>query len=166
VGCHFLLLFDHFQFALIHGPNIPGLYAILLFTALDFTSNTSHIHNWMLLFLWLHLFVLFGVFFHSSPVAYWVPTDLGSSSFIVIPFLPFPTVHGVLKERIFKWFAIPFSSGRHCVRSLHHNLSIWVALQGMAHSFTELDKTVVNVFILISFLWLWFSVCLLSDGAG
>ena len=27
--------FDHFQFALIHGPDIPGSYAILLFTALD-----------------------------------------------------------------------------------------------------------------------------------
>ena len=24
------LLFDHFQFALIHGPNIPGFYALLL----------------------------------------------------------------------------------------------------------------------------------------
>ena len=26
-SCH--LLFDHFQFALIHGPDIPGSYAIL-----------------------------------------------------------------------------------------------------------------------------------------
>ena len=30
--------FDHFQFALIHGPNIPSSYAILLFTALDSLS--------------------------------------------------------------------------------------------------------------------------------
>ena len=42
-SCH--LLFDHFQFALIHGPNIPGSYAILLFTASDLASITSHIHN-------------------------------------------------------------------------------------------------------------------------
>ena len=42
-SCH--LLFDHFQFALTHGLNIPGPYAILLFTALDFTVTTSHIHN-------------------------------------------------------------------------------------------------------------------------
>ena len=41
------------QFGLIHGPNIPGSNAILLFTALDFTSTTSHIHNWALLSLWL-----------------------------------------------------------------------------------------------------------------
>ena len=41
--CH--LLFDHFQFTLIHVPNIPGSYAVLLFIALDFTSTSSHIHN-------------------------------------------------------------------------------------------------------------------------
>ena len=34
--------------------------------------------------------------------------------------LPFHTVHGVLKARILKWFAIPFSSGPHSVRALHH----------------------------------------------
>ena len=42
---------DHFQFALIHGPSIPGSYAIFLFTALDFTSITSLIHNWVLFLL-------------------------------------------------------------------------------------------------------------------
>ena len=31
-------MFDHFQFALIHGPDIPGSYAILLFIASDFAS--------------------------------------------------------------------------------------------------------------------------------
>ena len=39
----------------------------------------------------------------------------------------------------------------------------WVALQGMAQRFIELDKAVVHVISLISFLWLWFSVCLPSD---
>ena len=53
--------FDHFQFALIHGPNIPGPCAILLFTASDFTSITSHIYNWVLFLLWLRLFILSGV---------------------------------------------------------------------------------------------------------
>ena len=37
--------------SLLHGLNIPGSYAILLFTELDFTSITSHIHNWVFL-LW------------------------------------------------------------------------------------------------------------------
>ena len=40
----------------------------------------------------------------------------------------------------------------------------WVALHGMAHSFIELAKAVVHVIRLVSFLWLWFSVCLSSDG--
>ena len=42
----------------------------------------------------------------------------------------------------------------------------WVALHGMAHSFIELDEAVVLVSILVSFLWLWFLVCLPSDGEG
>ena len=44
--------------------------------------------------------------------------------------------------------------------------SSWVALHGMAHSFTELDKAAVQVISLISFLWLWFSFCLPWDGWG
>ena len=33
----------------------------------------------------------------------------------------FHTIHRVLKARILKWFAIPFSSGPHSVRPLHHD---------------------------------------------
>ena len=36
-------------------------------------------------------------------------------------FLSFHTIHGVFKARILKWFAIPFSSGPHSVRLLHHD---------------------------------------------
>ena len=54
------------------------------------------------------------------------------------------TVHGVLKATILKWFAIPFSSGPHFVEMTRPS---WVALDGMAHSFTELDKAVVHVII-------------------
>ena len=35
-------------------------------------------------------------------------------------------VHGVLKARILKWFAIPFSGIPHFVRTLHHDLSVSV----------------------------------------
>ena len=57
----------------------------------------------------------------------------------------------VLEARILKWFAIPFPS---FVRTLHHDLSVLggPALHGMAHSFTELDKAVVHVISLVSFL--------------
>ena len=42
----------------------------------------------------------------------------------------------------------------------------WVALHSMAHGFTELDKAVVLVIRLVSFLLLWFLDCLTSDGEG
>ena len=64
------------------------------------------------------------LFLHSSPVAYWASTDLGSSSFSVLYFCFFKIVHGVLKARILEWFAFPFSSGPRFVRTLHHDPSV------------------------------------------
>ena len=85
------------------------------------------------------------LFLHSSPVAYWVPTDLGSSSFSV--FLPFHTVPGVLKARILKWFAIPFSSGPRFVRTLHHDPSILGCPAQLGSLFQEKKKK-TNLFLL------------------
>ena len=54
------------------------------------------------------------LFLHSFPVAYWIPTDLDRGRGLIFQchiFLPFHTVHGVLKAIILEWFAIPFSSG-------------------------------------------------------
>jgi len=50
------------EFVLIHGPNIPGSYAIMLFTVSDLTSITSHIHNWVLFLLWLSLHSFWSYF--------------------------------------------------------------------------------------------------------
>ena len=44
------LLFDHFQFILIHRPNIPSSYAVLLFTASDFNFTTWNIQSWTFFF--------------------------------------------------------------------------------------------------------------------
>ena len=118
------LLFDHFQFALIHEPDIPGSYAILLFTASDLASFTSHSHNWVLFLLWLHLFILSGVIsplFSSSILDTYQPEEF---IFQCPIFLPLHTVHGVFKSRILKWFTIPISSGPHFVRTLHHDPSV------------------------------------------
>ena len=120
------LLFDHFQFTLIHGPNIPGSCAILLFTAWALASITSHIHNWVLFLLWLHPFILSGVIspLISSSI---LGTDSPGEFLFQYPIiLVFHTVHVVLKVKILKWFAIPFSSGPHCVRPLHHARLSWV----------------------------------------
>ena len=100
------------------------------------------------------------LFLHWSSVAYWALTDQGSSSFSILSFLPFHTVHGVLKARIPNWFAIPFSSGPHSVRPIHHYPSSlgWPHMSWL--SFIELNKAVLCVIRLASFLWLWFQcVC-------
>ena len=74
--------------------------------------------------LWFHPFILSGVIslliFNSILGTY----QLGEFVFQYPMFLPFHTVHGVLKARILKWFAIPFSSGPHSVRPLHHDPSV------------------------------------------
>ena len=121
-SCH--LLFDHFQFALIHGPNSLGSYAILHFTALNLASITSPNHNRVLFLLWLHPFILSGVIsplISSSILGTYWPREF---IFQCPIFLPIHTVHGVLKARILKWFTIPFSSGPHSVRPLHHDPTI------------------------------------------
>ena len=51
-------MLDHVRFTLIHGPNIPGSYAILFFTASDFTFTTRYIHSWASFLLWLSCFIL------------------------------------------------------------------------------------------------------------
>ena len=121
-SCH--LLFDHFQFTLIHGPNIPDSYVILVFTASDSTSITSPIHNRALFSLWIHLFILSGVIsllFPSSILGTYRPEEVIFQYHI---FLSFHAIHGVLKERILKWFAIPFFTGPRFVRTLHHDSPI------------------------------------------
>ena len=77
-----------------------------------------------LFLLWLHLFILSGVYspLLSSSIlgTYWP----GEFIFQCPIFLPFHNVCGILKARILKWFAIPFSSGPHFIRTLHHDPSV------------------------------------------
>ena len=118
------ILLDHIQFFLIHGPNIPGSYAILFFIASDLASITNRISNWVLFLLWLRLFILSGVIsllISSNLLGTYRP---GEFIFLCLIFLPFHTVYVVLEERTLKWFAIPFSSGPHFVRTFHHDWSI------------------------------------------
>ena len=121
-------------------------YAILLFTASNLASITSHIHRWVLFLLWLHPFILSGVIspLISSSIlgTYWPMEFLFQYPIILL----FHTVHGVLKGRILNWFAIPFSSGPHSVRSLHLTRPSWVA-PGAWLSFIGLDKAVVLVWL-------------------
>ena len=64
------------------------------------------------------------------------------------------------------WSGLPFPSPvDHILLELSSMTHLsWVALKGMAHGVIELNKAVVHVIRNVSFLWLWFSVCLPSDG--
>ena len=105
------------------------------------------------------------LFFHWFPVAFWAPTDLGSSSFSVLPFCLFILFRGFSRQ---EWSDFPFPSlVDHVLSELSTmNCLSRVALRAMAHSFIELYKAVTHVIRLVSFLWLWFSFCLPSDGEG
>ena len=154
-----LLLFDHFLFALIHGPDIPGSYAILLFTASELASITGNIYNW--------------VFFALAPSlhSFWsyFSTDLQQH----IGHLP---TWGVLLSVSYHFAFSCYSLGSQGKNTevVFHSLLQWTTFcqtsppwpirlgwpQMAWLSFIELGKAVVRVIRLTSFLWLWFQcVC-------
>ena len=92
------------------------------------------------------------LFLCSSPVAYWAPTTLGSSSLSVISFYLFIVFMGFSSQGY--WSGLPFPSPVDHALSELSTMShpSWVALHGMAHSFIELDKVVNYVISLV--LWL------------
>ena len=69
----------------------------------------------------------------------------------------FHTVHGVLKARILS--CLPFPSPVDHVWSELSTMThlSWMALHSLSHIFIALDKAVVHVISLVSFLWLWIS---------
>ena len=138
---------------------VPGkLYSIWLYFHCQ-----SHPQLGVVFTLAPSLLFFLELFLHSSPVAYWAPTRLGSSSFSVLSFCLFILSMGFSRQEY--WSGLPFPCPvDHVLSELSTMTRLsWVALHAMAHSFTELDKAVVLVISLISFLWLWFSFCLPSD---
>jgi len=85
------------------------------------------------------------LFLHWSPIAYWSPTDLGSSSFSVLFFCLFILSMGFSRQEY--WRLLPFPSPVDHILSEHSTMTClsWVALHGMVHSFIELDKAVAHV---------------------
>ena len=92
------------------------------------------------------------LFLHWSPVEYWAPTYLGSSSFSVLSFCLFILFMGFSRWEY--WSGLPFLSPvDHVLSKLSTMIPLsWVALHGMAHSFIELDKAVIQMINLVSFL--------------
>ena len=106
------------------------------------------------------------LFLYWSPIAYWALIDLGSSSSSVLSFCLFILFMGFSRQEC--WSGLPFPSPVDHVLSELSTMThpSWAALHGMAHSFIELDEAVIHMIRLVSFLWLWFSFCLPSDGEG
>ena len=101
-----ILLIDHIKFTLILGPKIPGSYAILFFLALDFASTSRHFHNWASFLLQPKCFILSAIALHSSPVAYWRPSNLEDSSSGIISFCLFILFMGFSWQEY--WISFPF----------------------------------------------------------
>ena len=109
----------------------------------------------------IHSFFL-ELFLHWSPVAYLVPTDLGSSSFSILSFCLFLLFKGFSRQEY--WSGLPFPSlGDHILSDLSTMTWLsWVAADGMAY-FHELDKTVVLWSDWLDF-YAYGSVCLPFDA--
>ena len=115
---HCVLLAKLLAFALLHfvlqGQTCLLLQVYLLTSCFCVpapyaTSITRRSHYWALFSLWLSLLILFMAvppLFSSSLLGTYRP---GEFIFQCCIFLPFHTLHGVLKIKILKWFAIPFS---------------------------------------------------------
>ena len=86
------------------------------------------------------------LFLHWSPVAYWAPTDLGSSSFSVLSFCLFILFMGFSRQEY--WSGLPFSSPVDHILSYLSTMTCpsWIAPRAWL-SFTELDKAVVLVWL-------------------
>ena len=105
----------------------------------------------------LFCFVLFcfgsaSSFWRYFSIACWAPTNLASSSFSVISFCLFILFMGFSREE--RWSGLPFPSPVDYVLSELSTMTrpSWVALQGMAYRFIELDKAVIQVISVVSFL--------------
>ena len=103
------------------------------------------------------------LFLHWSPVAYCVPTDLGSSSFSILSFCLFMLVMGFSRQE--HWSGLPFPSPVDHVLSDLSTMTCpsWVAPHGMAW-FHWVRQGCGPVIRLAGCLWLWFQ-CLCSLSA-
>ena len=105
------------------------------------------------------------LFLHWSPVTYWAPTDLGSSSFSILFAFSYCSWGSqgknteVICHSLLQWTTFCQTSPP------------WPAHPGWPHmawlSFIELDKALVHVIRLTGFLWLWFQcVCPLMPSCN
>ena len=104
----------------------------------SYLTSQQHLCQSISLSSWIH-------FLHLAPRAHSGFPPVSLCLLISLLFLHVHAVHGVLKARILKWFAIP-SPVDHVLSELSTMTPLsWVALHSMVHSCIELDKAVVHV---------------------
>ena len=106
------------------------------------------------------------LFLHWSPVAYWAPNDLGSSSFGILSFCLF--ILFMVFSRQEYWSGLPFPSPMDHILSGLFTMTrpSWVALQAWL-GFIELDKAMVLVWLDWLVFWVWFQcVCPLMPSCN
>ena len=158
--CHLLL--DHIQFTLIHGPNIPGSFAVLFFKASDFTFTTRHIHNWVSFLLWPCSFILSGAI-SNCPLLF--PSSIlhthqpGRLSFRCHIFCLFILFMGFLWQEYWSGLSLFLPVDYVLSELFTVTCPSWVPLHGMAHSFIELDKALIHVICLVLYICVYVCVC-------
>ena len=156
------LTISHFPWFMDLTFQVPMEYCSLQHQALLRSSVTST--TWFC-FGSVYSFFL-ELFLHWSLIAYWAPTDLGSSSLSVLSLCRFILFMGFSRQEY--WSGLPFSSPVDHILSERSTMThpSWVTVHGLAHSFIELGKAVVHGISFVSFLWLWFSFYVPSDRYG
>ena len=109
---------------------------------------------------WLHTLLQRVLQLPSDAGWFWALisiSNLGSSSFSIISFSLFILFMELSRQE--DWRDLPLPSPVDYILSELSTMThpSWVALHGMVHSFIQLDKALIHVISLISFLWLWFS---------
>ena len=105
-----------------------------------------------LFLLWLHPFILSGVIsplISNSILGTYQP---GRSSFSVLSFCLFILFMGFSRQEYRSGLPFPSPVGHVLSEISTRTCPSWVALHGMAYSFIELDKAVVHMVSLVSFL--------------
>ena len=115
----------------------------MFFTASDFTFTTRHIHNWALFLLWPNCFILSGAISYC-PLLF--PSTIldtswpGGSSSNVISFCLFILHMGFSRQEYWSRLPFPPPVDYALLECFTMTRLSWVALNGMAYSFTELHK--------------------------
>ena len=111
--------------------SVQSLSRVRLLQSQDCRTPGLPVHHWLPEFTQTHVHWVGDAIQPSHPLSSpspptfnLSPNDLGSSSFSVLPLCLFILFTRFSRQEYWSGFAIPFSSGSHFVRTLHHDPSV------------------------------------------